>query len=260
VAAIALERFRRTWELLYLLTARELKLRYQDTVLGFVWSVLKPLLLGLVLYFALKQVVRIDVKDYQLVLISALFPWAWFQTSVLLAAPVISHNGNLIKKVHFPRYVLPFAVVTNNMVHFLLAVPVIAVFIIGSGYRPTAAWLIGIPVLTLVELVLLMGIVLFISSLNVYLRDLEHLVEVFLNLMFYVTPIIYPLEKVPDKYQNLLRINPLASLIEAWRELFMYNKVPGLEALWPCLVFTIIAVAIGSTVFGRLERGFADAL
>ena len=260
MAAIALERFRRTWELLYLLTARELKLRYQDTVLGFVWSVLKPLLLGLVLYFALKQVVRIDVKDYQLVLISALFPWAWFQTSVLLAAPVISHNGNLIKKVHFPRYVLPFAVVTNNMVHFLLAVPVIAVFIIGSGYRPTAAWLIGIPVLTLVELVLLMGIVLFISSLNVYLRDLEHLVEVFLNLMFYVTPIIYPLEKVPDKYQNLLRINPLASLIEAWRELFMYNKVPGLEALWPCLVFTIIAVAIGSTVFGRLERGFADAL
>ena len=260
MAAIALERFRRTWELLYLLTARELKLRYQDTVLGFVWSVLKPLLLGLVLYFALKQVVRIDVKDYQLVLISALFPWAWFQTSVLLAAPVISHNGNLIKKVHFPRYVLPFAVVTNNMVHFLLAVPVIAVFIIGSGYRPTAAWLIGIPVLTLVELVLLMGIVLFISSLNVYLRDLEHLVEVFLNLLFYVTPIIYPLEKVPDKYQNLLRINPLASLIEAWRELFMYNKVPGLEALWPCLVFTIIAVAIGSTVFGRLERGFADAL
>jgi ABC-type polysaccharide/polyol phosphate export permease len=96
--------------------------------------------------------------------------------------------------------------------------------------------------------------------LNVYLRDLEHLVEVFLNLLFYVTPIIYPLEKVPDKYQNLLRINPLASLIEAWRELFMYNKVPGLEALWPCLVFTIIAVAIGSTVFGRLERGFADAL
>jgi lipopolysaccharide transport system permease protein len=260
VAAIALGRFRRTWELLYLLTARELKLRYQDTVLGFVWSVLKPLLLGLVLYFALKQVVRIDVKDYQLVLISALFPWAWFQTSVLLAAPVISHNGNLIKKVHFPRYVLPFAVVTNNMVHFLLAVPVIAVFIIGSGYRPTAAWLIGIPVLTLVELVLLMGIVLFISSLNVYLRDLEHLVEVFLNLMFYVTPIIYPLEKVPDKYQNLLRINPLASLIEAWRELFMNNTIPGVEALWPCLVFTVIAVAIGSSVFGRLERGFADAL
>jgi lipopolysaccharide transport system permease protein len=260
VAAIALGRFRRTWELLYLLTARELKLRYQDTVLGFVWSVLKPLLLALVLYFALKQVVRIQVKDYQLVLISALFPWAWFQTSVLLAAPVISHNGNLIKKVHFPRYVLPFAVVTNNMVHFLLALPVITVFVVVSGYRPTAAWLVGIPMLALVELVLLMGIVLLISSLNVYLRDLEHLVEVFLNLLFYVTPIIYPLEKVPDKYQNLLRINPLASLIEAWRELFMYNKVPGLEALWPCLVFTIIAVAIGSTVFGRLERGFADAL
>jgi ABC-type polysaccharide/polyol phosphate export permease len=261
VAAIALQRFLRTWELLYLLTARELKLRYQDTILGFVWSVLKPLLLALVLYFALKQVVRIQVKDYQLVLISALFPWAWFQTSVLLAAPVITHNGNLIKKIHFPRYVLPFAVVTNNMVHFLLALPVIAIFVVGSGYRPSTAWLIGIPVLALVELVLLMGVVLFISSLNVYFRDLEHLVEVFLNLLFYATPIIYPLSlSKAHHYKNLLLINPLTSLIEAWRELFMYNKVPGLEALWPCLVFTIIAVAIGSIVFGRLERGFADAL
>jgi lipopolysaccharide transport system permease protein len=259
VAAIALGRFRRTWELLYLLTARELKLRYQDTVLGFVWSLLKPLLLGLVLYFALKKVARIDVKDYQLVLISALFPWAWFQTSVLLAAPVISHNGNLIKKVHFPRYVLPFAVVTNNMVHFLLALPIITLFVVASGYRPSATWLVGIPVLTLVELVLLMGVVLIISSLNVYLRDLEHLVEVCLNLMFYVTPIIYPLSKA-HHYKNLLLVNPLASLIEAWRDLFMNNKLPGIEALWPCLVFTVIAVAIGSSVFGRLERGFADAL
>jgi lipopolysaccharide transport system permease protein len=222
--------------------------------------VLKPLLLGLVLYFALKQVVRIRVEDYQLVLISALFPWAWFQTSVLLAAPVISSNGNLIKKVHFPRYVLPFAVVTNNMVHFLLALPVITVFVLVSGYRPSAAWLVGIPMLALIELVLLMGVVLLISSLNVYLRDLEHLVEVFLNLMFYVTPIIYPLDQVPQRYRNLLLLNPLASLIEAWRDLFMSNKLPGIEALWPCLVFTAIAVAIGSTVFGRLERGFADAL
>jgi ABC-type polysaccharide/polyol phosphate export permease len=239
---------------------RELKLRYQDTALGFIWSLLKPLLLGLVLYFALKQVVRIDVKDYQLVLISALFPWVWFQTSVLLAAPVISHNGNLIKKIHFPRYVLPFATVTNNMVHFLLALPVIAIFVVASGYRPSAAWLIGIPMLTLVELVLLLGVVLFVSSLNVYFRDLEHLVEVFLSLMFYVTPIIYPLDKVPERYQNLLLLNPMASLIEAWRDLFMNNAIPGLEVLWPSLVSALAATVIGYGVFGRLERGFADAL
>ena len=221
---------------------------------------LKPLLLALVLYFALKQVVRIQVKDYQLVLISALFPWAWFQTSVLLAAPVITHHGNLIKKVHFPRYVLPFAVVTNNMVHFLLALPVIAIFVVASGYRPSAAWLIGIPMLALIELVLLLGVVLIVSSLDVYFRDLEHLVEVFLNLLFYVTPIIYPLDSVPDRYENLLMLNPLASLIEAWRGLFMNNTIPGPETLWPCLLFTAAAVCIGYGVFGRLERGFADAL
>jgi lipopolysaccharide transport system permease protein len=217
-------------------------------------------LLALVLYIALKKFARIDVPDYQLVLISALFPWAWFQTSVFLAAPVISNNGNLIKKVHFPRYVLPFSVVTNNMVNFFFAVPIITVFVLASGDRPSAVWLIGIPLLSLVELVLLMGVVLIVSSLNVYLRDLEHLVEVFLSLLFYASPIIYPLDRVGPRFKTLYMLNPLASLIEAWRQLFMNNKLPGLEDLWPCLVFAVIAVAIGSTIFGRLERGFADAL
>jgi lipopolysaccharide transport system permease protein len=239
---------------------RELKLRYQDTALGFIWSLLKPLLLGAVLYFALQRVVRIRVENYHLVLLSALFPWIWFQTSVLLASPVISHNGNLIKKVHFPRYVLPFATVTNNMIHFLLTLPVLAIFVVASGFRPSPAWLVGIPVLTFIELVLLMGVVLFISSINVYFRDLEHLVEVFLNLLFYVTPIIYPLDIVPENYQNLLLVNPLSSLIEAWRDLFISNALPNIETLWPCLLFTALAVIVGSSVFGRLERGFADAL
>ncbi len=200
------------------------------------------------------------MDDYHLVLLSALFPWIWFQTSVLLAAPVIAHNGNLIKKVHFPRYVLPFSTVANNMVHFLLTIPILAIFVVASGYRPSATWLIGIPVLTVMELALLMGVVLFISSLDVYFRDLEHLVEVFLNLWFYVTPILYPLDMVPESYKNLLLINPLASLIEAWRQMFIDNALPGVTDLWPCLLFTIAALAIGSGVFRRLERGFADAL
>jgi lipopolysaccharide transport system permease protein len=257
---IALRPYRRTWELLYLLTVRDLKLRYQDTALGFVWSLLKPLLLGAVLYFALQRVVRIRVEDYHLVLLSALFPWIWFQTSVLLAAPVIAHNGNLIKKVHFPRYVLPFSTVANNMVHFLLTLPILAIFVVASGYRPSAAWLVGIPVLTVLQLALLMGVVLFVSSLDVFFRDLEHLVEVFLNLWFYVTPILYPLEMVPDSYRNLLLINPMASLIEAWRQMIINNALPAIDELWPCLVFTVAALAIGGGVFRRLERGFADAL
>ena len=173
---IVIARYRRTWELLFLLTARDLKLRYQDTVLGFVWSVIKPLLLGAVLYFILSHVTKIQTDiPYQLVLLPALFPWSWFQTSTLMATPAIASNGNLIKKVHFPRYVLPFSIVANNMVHFLLTIPIITIFVLASGRQPNYTWLIGIPLLTLVELALLLGTVLILSSIDVYFRDLEHL-------------------------------------------------------------------------------------
>src|SRR3989304_9750104 len=125
--AITLRPAGRTWELLYLLTLRDLKLRYQDTVLGFLWSLMKPLALGAVLFVAMKQFVRVDVADYHLVLLTGLFPWVWFQTSVLLATPAFAANGALLKKVPFPRVVLPFSTGLNAGVHFLLTIPVLLI-------------------------------------------------------------------------------------------------------------------------------------
>jgi len=257
--AITIRPTGRTWELLYLLTLRDLKLRYQDTALGLLWSLMKPLALGAVLYVALRQFVRIDVKDYQLVLLSALFPWVWFQTSALLATGSFAGNGALIKKVPFPRFVLPFSTILNNGIHFLLSIPVLIIVLAISGRHPNPTWIIGVPLLAAVQLALLMGIILLVASIDVYFRDLEHLMEVFLNLLFYVTPILYPLSRVPGKWHPLLKVNPLTSLIEAWRDLFMNNQLPGLD-LWPVLVFTAIAIVIGTQTFRRLEPGFADAL
>jgi lipopolysaccharide transport system permease protein len=258
-AAISIRPTGRTWELLYLLTLRDLKLRYQDTALGLLWSLMKPLALGAVLYVALRQFVRIDVKDYQLVLLSALFPWVWFQTSALLATGSFTANGALIKKVPFPRFVLPFSTTLNSGIHFLLSIPVLIIVLAVSGKHPNPAWIVGVPMLAAVQLALLMGVMLIAASIDVYFRDLEHLVEVFLNLLFYVTPIFYPLSLVPDRWQPVLKINPLTSLIEAWRHLFMENKLPSLD-LWPVLVFTAAALLIGAQTFRRLEPGFADAL
>jgi len=259
VRVIALRELRRTWELLLLLTFRDLKLRYQDTALGFVWSLLKPLLLGGVLYLALKRIARFDIPDYHLFLLSALFPWTWFSASVMLATPSFAHNGNLIKKVRFPRFVLPFSVVANNMVHFLLSIPILLLFILATGGRPSPVWLVGIPLLTLVQLGLLMGIVLLLASLDVFFRDLEHLMEVFLNLWFYVTPILYPLSMVPTRLKPLYFMNPMSPLIEAWRKLFVENTLPGPE-LWASIAFVAAALTLGAGAFRRLEGSFADAL
>ncbi|MBI4571434.1 MAG: ABC transporter permease [Chloroflexi bacterium] len=250
----------RTWELLYLLTRRDLKLRYQDTALGFVWSLAKPLALGAVLFVALKQFVRIRVDDdYHLVLLTALFPWVWFQTSVLLATPSFSSNGALLTKVPFPRAVLPCSTILNNGVHFLLTIPVLVVLLAIAGHHPSAMWLLGVPVLAAVQLTLLLGVVLFIASINVYFRDLEHLIEVFLTLLFYLSPVFYTFDMVPERWRPLMQVNPLTTLLQAWRELFLNNSFPSID-LWPALVFAAGALALGWGAYRRLEPGFADAL
>ncbi|HZP58144.1 MAG TPA: ABC transporter permease [Dehalococcoidia bacterium] len=251
---------RRAWELLYLLTLRELKLRYQDTFFGFLWSLIRPLLQGAVLFVVLKKFIRIDVEDYHLVLLAGLFPWTWFQTSLVIAVASFASNGALIKKVYFPRFVLPLATVMNNGVQYALSIPVLVLLLLVSGYTPDWTWLVGIPLLLAVEAVLIMGIVLLIASLDVYFRDLEHLTDVFVGLIwFYLTPVIYPLSIVPEKYHDWVLLNPMASLIEGWRDLFLHNQLPGAD-LWPALAFAGGIAAVGSLSFRTMQGGFADAL
>lgn len=212
------------------------------------------------LYVVLSKFIRLDVKDYHLVLLAGLFPWTWFQTSLVTAVGSFAANGALIKKVYFPRFVLPLATVLNNGVQYAFSIPVLLLLLLFEGYTPSWTWLVGIPYLLAVQALLIMGIVLFIASLDVYFRDLEHLTDVFVGLIwFYLTPVIYPLEIVPDRYHNWVLVNPMASLIEGWRDLFLRNQIPGLE-MWPAVLFAVVIAALGSFSFRKLEGGFADAL
>jgi ABC-type polysaccharide/polyol phosphate export permease len=208
----------------------------------------------------LSKFIRIDVEDYHLVLLAALFPWTWFQTSLVTSVSSFASNGALIKKVYFPRFVLPLATVLNNGVQYSLSIPVLVLLLLIDGYSPGWQWLIGIPYLLAVQALLIMGIVLFIASLDVYFRDLEHLTDVFVGLIwFYLTPVIYPLSIVPDEYHKWMMLNPMTALVEGWRDLFMQNQLPGAD-LWPALVFAVAAAALGTFSFKQMEGGFADAL
>ena len=212
------------------------------------------------MFVVLSKFIRIDVKDYHLVLLAGLFPWTWFQTSLVSSVGAFAGNGALIKKVYFPRFVLPLATVMNNGVQYGLAIPVLLILLAIEGYTPSWTWIVGIPYLLAVQALLIMGIVLFIASIDVFFRDLEHLTDVFVGLiLFYLTPVIYPLSIVPDRYHAWLLINPMTSLIEGWRDLFLRNQIPGAE-LWPALVFAAGIAALGTLSFRKLEGGFADAL
>ncbi|MDP2948505.1 MAG: ABC transporter permease [Chloroflexota bacterium] len=258
---LKLTQMARTWELLLLLTAREVKLRYQGTVLGLLWTLAKPLLLGLVFSFALSYVLRVKVTDapYVLFLLSALFPWTWFQSSIQTSAGSFSNNAALLKKVYFPRFVLPLSAVTSQLFHFVLSIPILVLLLVAKGYHPGPEWLLGVPLLIAIQLLLLAGPVLLVASLNVFLRDLEHLVEVLMTLWLYLTPILYPLALVEKRLGPVVHLNPMASLIEAWRDLFLYDQLPGTD-IWPALVFAAVALVAGSIAFKALEGQFEVAL
>ena len=252
----------RTWDLLLLMSAREVKLRYQETVLGFLWTMAKPLLLALVFAFALNYVLRI--KDpggapFVLFLLSALFPWTWFQSSIQFSAASFSNNAPLLKKVYFPRFVLPLSAVTSQLFHFVLSIPILVVLLLAWDYVPGPQWVLGFPLLVAIQFLMLAGLALLVASFNVFLRDLEHLVEVLMMLWLYLTPIIYPLSAVEARLGKVVYLNPMASLIQAWRDLFLYDQLPGLD-IWPAVAFAAVALVAGNIVFRRLEGQFEVAL
>ncbi|MGQ9571584.1 MAG: ABC transporter permease [Dehalococcoidia bacterium] len=259
---VNLRELARTWELLLLLTVRDVKLRYEGSVLGFLWTLAKPMLQALVFSFALSTVLRVDWGGgvpYVLFLLSALFPWAWFQSSIQFSAASFSNNAALLKKVRFPRFVLPLSAVTSQLLHFVLSIPILMVLLVVADYYPGLEWLIGVPLLMAIQLLMLAGAVLLVASFNVFLRDLEHLVEVLMTLWLYLTPILYPLSLVKERLGSVIYLNPMASLIQAWRDLFLYDQLPGAE-IWPALVFTALALVAGTIAFKTLEGQFEVAL
>lgn len=248
------------WDLLLAVTVRDLRVRYQGTFFSYVWWIARPLALGLVLYFALGQVLRVGVPNYPVFLIAGLFPWFWFSTSIQQAAGSFLGNGGLIKKVTFPKLILPLSAVLFNTAQFLMTLPIIAVFVVvADGTQLHLVWLAGIPTLMAVQLLLLIGLGTLLASLNVFLRDIGPMLDVVLLLMFYLTGIIFPLERVPERYQWVIDLNPLAPLIGAWRGLFVNGKMPDF-AIWPTLLLAVVALTAGLAIFHKLEKHFADAL
>jgi lipopolysaccharide transport system permease protein len=249
----------RTWELATALTLRSLRVRYRATLLGQVWWVARPLAMGLILWFALGKVLRVGVANYPLFLIAGLYPWFWFETTVGSSANILVTNSGLIRKAVFPRLVLPLTAVLAGVIQFAYTLPVILLFAVVSGEMPGLAWLTALPILLAIQIVLLLGLSPLVASLNVFFRDVAPLVEVIMRLLFYGTPVIYPLSRVPHSAKPLVMLNPMTSLIEGWRDMVMTNRFPGAD-LWPALIITAAALVLGLGVFRLTEKHFADAL
>jgi len=251
---------KRDRDLLWLLTKKETTLQYKRTTLGIFWSLLNPLLLALVLYIAFIGVLKVQKKDFPLFLLTALFPWTWFSNSVSAASVSLIANRSLIKKFPFPKHFLLAAGILSQGIHFLLSMLVILFWVYYYGRTPAAIWFWGIPILLIIQYILTMGVGLAVSMINVYFLDFQFIVTFILNLFFWLTPILYQLDTIPEDYRFLsLYFNPLSPLMCSWRELFMSNTV---HWTWLASAFSssVITFFIGVLIFRRLSRRLDEVL
>jgi len=266
-----LRHLRELWqrrELIRNLVVRDLKVRYRSSILGVVWSWLNPLLM-MIVYSTFYTIffLREDVDHYPVFLLCGLLPWNFFSDSVLQATSSIVSNAHLIKKVYFPREVLPVSIVLSNLVNFLIALPVFFVLALISG-TSLSWWALLLPITILIQVALISGLAFFLAALNVFYRDVQHILGVIMLACFFLTPVFYPIHTVPQEYTILgitfnaqlwlRRLNPMASLIASYRDLLYWGAPTGLDFLLRTAATALIVFVVGYLVFLRYSSRFGE--
>lgn len=246
-------------ELLKTNIKKEIRGKYKQSALGVIWSFLNPLLQLAVYALIFPIILKVQQENYVIFVCSALIPWTFFTTIVTQSTGVIIANGNILKKVYFPREILPISVVTSAAVNFLISTIIILVFVLCYGMGIT--WhIVFYPLVLLVQYLLSLGISFVLSSATVYFRDLEHFVGVAMMLLFYATPIVYSINTVDGIYAKLLKLNPMCHIVEAYRSVFYYQNTPNLVNLGIIFVISLVLCILGYKLFKKLERRFAEEI
>jgi lipopolysaccharide transport system permease protein len=241
------------------LVDREVRARYRGSALGFVWSLLNPLLLMAIYSLVFSVFMRVNVPHYALFLFTGLLPWAWFSTALSNATAAVVANGNLIKKVYFPLEILPLVNVTTNLVNYLLSLPVLAIFMAASGL-PFTRYLVFFPLLVAIQFLLTLGLSLILCTLNAFFRDVEQLLQPMLMAWFYLTPIVYTQESVPAGYRFLIYLNPMAPLIKSYQDIFFSGHAPEFGTLGYAAALGVGAFMFGYLIFHRHKFSFAEVV
>ena len=246
-------------ELLKTNVKKEIRGRYKNSFLGILWSFLNPLLQLLVYSVIFGALLAGGDETYPIYICVALIPWTYFTTAITQSSFTIIGNGDIIKKVYFPREILPISVVTSGAVNFVISTIIILAFVIFSGIG--LSWYIVLyPFILLIQYILLLGIGFIVSSVTVYFRDLEHIIGVVLMAAFYATPIVYNIDQLPHTLQVLVNLNPMTHLINAYRDIFYYHQIPNMEMLLALLGISLVLTVIGYFIFKKLQKGFAEEL
>ena len=246
-------------ELLNTNVKKEIRGRYKNSILGVMWSFLNPLLQLAVYSIIFGALLAGGDSTYYIYICVALIPWTYFTTAITQSSFTIIGNADIIKKVYFPREILPISVVTSGAVNFVISTIIILFFVIFSGIG-LSWYLLLYPVILLVQYVLLLGIGFIVSAITVYFRDLEHIIGIILLAAFYGTPIVYKLEQLPVNLQIILQLNPMTHIINAYRDIFYYQQMPNMKIIGLLFLVSVALLVVGYFIFKKLQKGFAEQL
>ena len=247
-------------ELLKTNVKKDIRGKYKASFLGVLWSFINPLLQVLVYAIVFPYIMKVQTPNYLIFLICGIIPWTWFTTAISQGTTCITNNGNLIKKVYFPREILPISVVTSGLVNFLISCIIIVLFVLFGGLG--ISWhIIFLPLIAIVQYVFTLALILLLGAFNVYVKDVEYIVAFIINMLFYATPILYSIDMFNGSWiMWLFRLNPLAHIINAYRDIFYVHTIPQLGNLMVLFGIGIVALVLCYTIFKKLEKKFAEEI
>lgn len=239
------------------LVARDVRLRYRGSVLGFAWTMLNPLLFMGVYVLVFGEYLRMGFHNYALFLLSGMLAFNWFSSSVQAGTTCVPDGRHFVGKTVFPTEVLVVVPVLSNFVNFCFSLPVLVIADV-LFRQPIGAPLLLLPFLMVVQACITVGILLFLSTFNVFYRDCQQLVIYVVTVLFYLIPIFYRIDAVPAQFQPAVLANPLAVLIMSYQDILFFNSMPSLEQALYLLAFASLVLLLGYRYFGRHKESFGE--
>ena len=245
-------------ELIRNLVSKDLKLKYRGSMLGFLWSLANPLLLILVYGFVFTQLLRAAIPNFAYFLLIGLLPWNFFAQSMLMSTGSILDNAGLFRQVWVPLEVFPVATVLFNLAQFLFAFALLMPMALLFFQIPLAWSFLGVFLILTLHVLFTVGLSFFFSAITVFYRDVRHFMEIFLMLLFWLTPIIYNVEALPSSLRTAVHLNPLSFFISSYQDIFYRRMLPGFVSLLTLCGLTFLSLTLGYWVFSRCKSRFAE--
>lgn len=247
--------FRQYKPLVYELVVRDLKAKYRRSFLGYVWSLLNPLMMMAIMTLVFSYMFRFDIPNYPLYLICGQTLWNFFSESTTVSMYSIIQNGSLIRKVYIPKYIFPLSRVLSSFVTMSFSLVAILIVMLVTGV-PFSFGMLLIPVPLVLFLFFCMGMGMALSALAAYFRDTTHLYGVLITAWMYLTPVFYPVSALPEQIAAVLKLNPLYYYVSFFRDLVLHGTVPGVGTWVICGVCSVVSFVAGLSIFRKLQRNF----